>query len=307
MSDGVRGSARRDRRYRLLVNPSAGSGRARRRLPAVEAALAAAGAEYELVVTESIEHGIGAAREAVERGMVPVVMSGDGLIGKVGGLLAGGDVPLGVIPGGRGNDFARVLGIPTDPAAAVSVLLADDTRRVDVGEADGVRFLCIASCGFDSDANRIANDAKWVRGPLVYAYAAIRALAQWKSATFTLTADGERRTFSGYSVAVANSKAYGGGMFIAPRAELDDGLLDIVTSAEVSKLRFLRALPQIFKGTHLDNPQVDCFRAREVTIEADRPFVVFADGDPITELPATVRVLPAALRVIAPAEHEAAT
>ena len=205
---------------------------------------------------------------------------------------------------GRGNDLARVLGIPTEPEQAVAVLAAGAQRRIDVGEANGERFLCIASCGFDSDANRIANEARAVKGPLVYAYAALRALAQWKPARFSVTADGSERAFSGYSVAVANSKAYGGGMFVAPDALLDDGMLDVVTTADVSKGRFLAALPKVFKGEHLQEEQVECYRAREVKIEADRPFAVFADGEHITDLPARITVLAGALSVIAPLDSD---
>ena len=281
-----------EQRFLLLVNPSAGGGRAKGRLPAVEAALGRAGVTYELRMTRDLDHAAEEAEQAAAAGTIPVVMSGDGMIGRVGGALCGGDVPLGVIPGGRGNDFARVVGISTEPDEAVANLVSGRRRRIDVGEANGVRFLCIASCGFDSDANRIANEAKLVKGPLVYAYAALRALAQWKPATFTLTGDGAKREVRGYSVVAANSKAYGGGMFVAPDAELDDGQLDVVTTADVPKLAFLRGLPDVFKGEHVDRPEVDVFRCRELLIEADRPFAVYADGEHITDLPATVRLLP---------------
>jgi YegS/Rv2252/BmrU family lipid kinase len=289
-------------RYALLINPEAGGGRARKQLPAVEAALRKANARYELTTTRSLTHGCEAAASAAAAGAIPVVISGDGLIGKIGGLLSGGDVPLGLIPGGRGNDFARVIGVPTDPEEAVAVLLAGFRRRIDVGEVNGERFLGIASCGFDSDANRIANEARLIRGPLVYAYAAIRALIQWKPARFEIVEDGSPRRFSGYSVAVANSKAYGGGMFIAPDAELDDGLLDVITTSEVSKLTFLRGLPDIFKGAHVERPEVSVSRASRVRIAADRPFAVYADGEHLTDLPATVELRASSLSVIAPAE-----
>ena len=288
-------------RYALLVNPAAGSGRAKKRLPEFESEMRRRGLPYRLVETTGIEHGCREAVAAAAAGEVPVVVSGDGLIGKVGGVLVGTGSPLGILPGGRGNDLARVLGIPSDPAEAVDVLAAGERRRIDVGEANGQRFLCIASCGFDSDANRIANEARLVRGPLVYAYAALKALWQWKPAEFTITVDGARRSFRGYSVVVANSKAYGGGMFVAPDAELDDGLLDLVTTGEVSKRRFLVNLPKVFKGTHLAEAEVSVERGAKVSIEADRPFEVFADGDHLTDLPATVQVLPEALELIAPA------
>jgi YegS/Rv2252/BmrU family lipid kinase len=242
------------------------------------------------------------ARAAVDAGEIPVVMSGDGLVGQVGGALAHTDTPLGVIPGGRGNDLARVLGIPADPAGSVAVLAAGDERVIDVGEANGRRFLCVASCGFDSYANQIANEARLVRGNLVYAYAAIRALIAWRPATFTLDLDGEEVVNVGYSVAVANSKAFGGGMFIAPHAMLDDGLLDVITISEVSKLRYARGIPKAFKGTHVENEEVTERRAKTVEIRADQDFRLYADGEHLTDLPATITTIPRALRVIAPAE-----
>jgi YegS/Rv2252/BmrU family lipid kinase len=287
-------------RHLLLVNPSAGHGRTRELVPALERAFAARRLEHRTVLTESAEHGCAEARAAAGAGEIPVVVSGDGLIGQVGGVLAGGSTPMGIIPGGRGNDLARVLGIPTEVEGAVDVLAGGAIREIDVGDAGGRRFLGIASCGFDSDANRIANETKLLKGSLVYAYAALRALIAWRPANFTLVLDGERRAVRGYSVAVANSKAYGGGMFIAPGAELDDGLFDVVTTAEVGKLRFLRGLPSVFKGTHVEKEEVAVERAAEVRVEADRPFAVYGDGDHLADLPVTVRLLPRALRVIVP-------
>src|SRR6478672_246763 len=287
-------------RHLLLVNPSAGGGRVRGLLPEVENALRDLGVDYRLVLTKGLDHACEEARRAAGEGGIPVVMSGDGLVGQIGGVLAGREVPLGVIPGGRGNDFARVGGIPTEVRAAAELLVAGHTRAVDVGEVNGRRFLCIASCGFDSDANRIANEARLVKGNLVYAYAALRAMAAWKPARFEVTLDGERREFTGYAVAAANNKAYGGGMFLAPDAELDDGKLDVVWTSDVSTLHFLANLPKVFKGRHVENPEVTVLRGSEVEIKADRPFAMYADGDHVADLPATVRVLPRALDVIAP-------
>jgi YegS/Rv2252/BmrU family lipid kinase len=287
----------------LLVNPSAGAGRAGKLLPEAERALGALGISHRTVITRGIEHGREEARRAAGDGEIVVVMSGDGLIGQVGGELAGTGATMGMIPGGRGNDLARVLAIPTEVEEAAALLAEGTTRQIDVGEVNGQRFLCIASCGFDSDANRIANDAKWIKGNLVYLYAALRALAQWKPATFEVILDGERRSFTGYSLAVANSSAYGGGMFIAPEAKLDDGQLDVVWTGQVGKLHFLANLPKVFKGTHVENDEVTMLRAGEVRIEADRPFAIYADGDHLADLPATVRVLPRALRIVAPAEE----
>jgi YegS/Rv2252/BmrU family lipid kinase len=289
-------------RYLLLVNPSAGGGRrVRELLPRVEQALAGRGMQFRKVLTEGLEHGCAEARAAAASGEITLVMSGDGLIGQVGGALAGLDATMGLVPGGRGNDLARMLGIPKDPEAAVAVVAGGTTRMIDVGEVDGRRFLGIASCGFDSDANRIANETKVIRGNLVYAYAALRALVGWRQASFTMVLDGERTEFRGYGLAAANSRYYGGGMMAAPDAVIDDGLIDVVTLGEVGKLRFLtKILPNVFDGSHIRQPEIGVSRAAEVRIEADRPFDLYADGDPIARLPATVRLLPRALRVLVP-------
>jgi YegS/Rv2252/BmrU family lipid kinase len=285
----------------LIVNPAAGGGRAGRGLAGVEATLAEQGLEHHTECTQSLDHARELARAAAAVDEVAVAFGGDGLIGAVAGALQGTDGVLGVLPGGRGNDLARVLGIPLDPREACAVLATGRPRAVDLGEADGRTFIGIASCGFDSEANRIANETRLVRGNLVYSYGALRALLAWRPATFTLELDDAvPEIMIGYTVAVANSKAYGGGMFMAPDASLDDGLLDIVTVAEMSKLRFGRGLPKVFKGEHVGNPEVAVRRARQVRVSSDRPFVMYADGDPIAALPVTVRALPGAVRVIAP-------
>lgn len=284
----------------LLVNPASAHGRALKLLPRLEHELDARRISFRVERTRGLEHGVELALRAVEAGEVPVVLSGDGLIGAVGGAMAGSETPLGVVPCGRGNDLARVLGIPADPAAAVEVIAAGHTRRIDVGEANRRRFLGIASAGFDSDANRIANETRLLRGNLVYAYAALRALARWRPARFSLRVGGENHRFSGYAVAVANSSTYGGGMAIAPNAQLDDGQFDVVMIGEVGKLRFLTNLPKVFKGTHVQNDEVRVIRTTSLKLSASRPFAVYADGDRLTELPATLRVLPRALSVFVP-------
>jgi YegS/Rv2252/BmrU family lipid kinase len=284
----------------LLVNPSSAGGKSLKLLPRVEAALDARRAVFRVEKTRSLEHGAELALEAVELGELPVVVSGDGLLGAVGGAMAGSDSPLGLIPAGRGNDLARALGIPEEPEAAVAALLAGESRRIDVGEANGKRFLGIASVGFDSECNRLANETHWLRGNSVYAYSMIRTLIGWRSARFTLAVGEERKRISGYFVAVANNSVYGGGMYIAPNAELDDGEFDVVSIGEGSKLSFLLGLKDVLKGNHLGKDSVDVFRTARLQIDASRPFPVYADGDHLTDLPVSLRVLPRSLSIVVP-------
>lgn len=286
----------------LILNPTSGGGRALKTLPAVEARLRELGVPFHTERTRSLEHGAELGLAAVAAGEVAVALSGDGLVGALAGALQGREgAVLGVIPGGRGNDFCRSAGIPLDPLDACEVIATGVERALDVGDVDGRVFIGIASLGFDSDANRIANEAPPRLGNLVYLYGALRALLAWKPARFTIEIDGAVRTFSGWSVAAANANAYGGGMFLAPDASLQDGMLDIVTTADTSKLRFATSLPKVFRGTHVKEASVDVVRGREIRISADRPFTVYADGDPIGELPVIVRAIPAALDVLLPA------
>lgn len=290
------------RRVALLCNPSAGGGRSARVLPRAEAALRGFGVDLHTEVTRDLGHARELARQAAQAGEVTVTLSGDGLIGcVVGELRAFPGAVLGILPGGRGNDTARVLGIPMQIEAACAVVANGRERDLDIGEVDGRSFIGIASLGFDSDANRIANAAPARLGSLVYAYGALRALAAWKPARFDLRLDGELLSSIGYSVAACNSGCYGGGMRLAPDAQLDDGLLDVVLISSHSKRSFLATLPRAFKGTHVRHPAVRVLRGAELHVDADRPFTVYADGDPIADTPATIRVVPRALRVLTPA------
>jgi YegS/Rv2252/BmrU family lipid kinase len=288
-----------DRDLCLIVNPTAGAGRAAKLLGAVEAELRGMGLRFRVERTSSMEHARECSRRAAAAGEIVAAMGGDGLTGAVAGELRDGAGVLAVLPGGRGNDFARKLGIPSDPVAACALLRGPE-RRIDLAAVGEGTYLGILSAGLDSDANRLANENTLPLGTAVYAYAALRALAAWKTAHWTVTIDGETREFDGYSVAVSNSGVYGSGMFLVPDARMDDGMLDVVLAEALPKRRYLANVPKVFKGTHVDEPGLTFLSGRRVSFHADRPFTAYADGDPIAELPATVEVVPGTLRVLAP-------
>jgi YegS/Rv2252/BmrU family lipid kinase len=288
------------RRFALLVNPAAAGGKALKALPAVHEALDRLGAPHRTVTTRSSEHAAEEAARAAGQGEVVAALSGDGMLRPLATALKGTAGTMAIIPCGRGNDLARVLAIPTDPGAAAELAVTGPEKLLDVANVDGEPYLGIASFGFDSEANRIANEAKLVRGTAVYLYAALRTLAAWKPARFSVTVDGERHDYSGYSVAVGNSKAYGGGMIVLPEAELDDGRLDVLVSKEAPKLTFLRGVFDTFKAAHVGSPNAEFLRGTTIEVSSDRPFVIYGDGDPIGTTPATMRVEPRCLRVIVP-------
>lgn len=257
-------------------------------------------ATYRVLDTRSLEHARDAAVEAAAAGETPVAIGGDGLVGCLAGALMNTGSALAIVPGGRGNDFARVLGIPPDPQAAARLVMDGDERLIDVANVNGRPFIGIASVGFDSDANRLANETRLVKGNLVYLYAGLRTLVEWKPATFEVVVDGKRHSATGYGVAVANSKYYGGGMYLVPHAELDDGRLDVLLTTQDPKLHHLMLIPKLFKGRHVDDPYLRWLAGSEIEVSADRPFTVYADGDPIADLPVKIGVAKQALRVIAP-------
>ena len=280
----------------LLLNPAAsgGTARATRCRPCRRSSTASARP------TAMVEHAQHRARRARRRCWRPPTGETVVAIGRrrPGGR-AGRRAPRhrrarsAIIPGGRGNDFARVLGIPRDPAEAARLAVEGEERLVDVGRGGRQAVRRHRELGLRLDANRIANEAQArASGNLVYLYAGLRALAAWKPANFTVTVDGERHEVTGYTVAVANSKAYGGGMYAGParRARRRPARRDARAQAQ-SKLRFLRAHAEGVQGRprgRSRHPLADA--ATEIEVDADRPFTIYADGDPIADLPATIAV-----------------
>jgi YegS/Rv2252/BmrU family lipid kinase len=308
-------SARAATRICLLVNPAAGGGRAGRRARTVIDALGRHELAVERVPAGDRDDVRALASAAARAGHTVVTLGGDGIAGAAAdGLREVPGAVLGIIPAGRGNDLARVLRIPSDPVAACAVVANGTVRPMDLGEVDGRAFVGIASAGFDSDANRIANSAPAWLGSGVYAYGALRALLRWRPAMFQLelvgedaaaragsARAGERFEFSGYSVALANSRCFGGGMRLAPHALLDDCALDVISIKQMPRARYAWDLWKVFNGTHVRLASVRMDRVTEAVLSADRPFTMYADGDPIGELPVRVRVLPAAVGVLTPA------
>jgi YegS/Rv2252/BmrU family lipid kinase len=289
----------------LVHNPSAGGGRAGRLLADVAARLTAGGVELDRRQTRSLEDARLAACEAAGGYDAVVAMGGDGTVGACAAGLA--DAPtatraaLGVIPAGGGNDAARSLGLPAgDPLAAAALLPGLRRRPADLATVAGRAYLNVAGAGFDSEVNRVANQRLgWAGNRPRYVGAVLAELVVGRPAAFELVLDGLAVPVAGWLVAVANGPSYGGGMRVAPRASLGDGLLDVVVIGEIGRLEFLRTFPKVFSGRHVEHPAVAVHRAARVDLDADRTLAVYADGEPAGTLPATFQVRPAAITVLA--------
>jgi len=291
------------RQFTAVVNPTAGGSQGAAALVPLARLLREAGAGVEVVYSHGLDHARQLAREAAQRDRVVLGVGGDGMVGCVGGALAGTGAVLGIVPAGRGNDFARALGLPSDPAALAALLLNGAPRKADAIELTsavhrGTAVLGSVYAGVDAVANQYANDSRLLRGTASYYVGALRAVASWRAAGYRITVDGTVHERSGYTVVAANSAFYGFGRRIAPDAAVDDGLLDVVVIKDAPRRLFFAVMNDLKDGSHVGRPEVEILRGREVRIEADRPLPYGADGEIEAVLPVTARVLPGALDIL---------
>jgi diacylglycerol kinase (ATP) len=292
------------RRFRILVNPLSGGGSAPAAVAAVEELLVAGGAEVVVETSMSAEGSRAAVAAAVPRGEVVVAAGGDGMLASIAGSVVDADGILGIIPSGRGNDFARMLQLSSDSAAVAECLLTGTPTAVDVidtaGASDTSVVLGSMYAGVDSLASELVDNARRLPSSVQYPYAAVRALLTYRPALFTVTVDGQLHEQEAYNVVVANSGYYGKGMHIAPPASVHDGLLDVVVLPAGSRLSMVRRLPKVYDGSHVELDGVKVLRGTTVTVTADRTVAVYGDGERLGLLPRTATVRPGAIRVLLP-------
>lgn len=293
-------------RIGLLVNPTAGKHSGEQVGTRVADLLEAAGRDVVDLTGLDASRAEGKARRAVESGDIDmlVVAGGDGVAGLGANICADADVPLGVVAVGTGNDNARELGLPVrDVDSSVDRILRGATRRIDLGRVtddDGrwVRdYLGVLSCGFDAVVNERANRMAWPRGPQRYNLAIVRELPVFGAIHYDLTIDGQEREVDGMLVCIANGRAFGGGMKVAPSADVEDGLLDVVIVHDIPVPTFLSVFPRVFKGTHVTHPAVEIVRGASVRVATDR-IVSYADGERVAPLPLTVEAARGALSIV---------
>lgn len=296
------------RSFTLLVNRAAGGGAAPASAEPVARLLREAGARVEVTSSPGPAAMMSVVGEAVARGDVVVAVGGDGMVASLVGPVSEAGGMLGLLPAGRGNDFARMLGVPSPAAACADLLLAGAVRRVDLLDATigSERRLVAGSvyCGVDARAAAIVHGMRRVPGALQYPLAAVRAIATYRPATITVEVDGVSTRHEAAMVVVANSGYYGKGMRIAPAADLADGRLDVIVVEAASRVELLRRFPKLYDGSHVDLPEVTVLSGTSVTLTAavgTSPVPAGCDGEPFGALsaqPASIVVLPDALAVI---------
>lgn len=296
--------------FTCLVNPHSGAGASMPYVVEVARVLRGAGARVEVSYTQSPAAVPELARAAVARGDAVVAVGGDGMVASVVGVVVELGGVLGLAPAGRGNDFARMLGVPDAPAAAAARLLAGQARDVDVLDVltPGGPAVVAGSVYAGIDARAAAMVARMRRTPrpLQYPFAAFASIVRYVPHRFRLSVDGVAREYEAANVVVANSAYYGAGMRIAPAAELDDGELDVIVVEAGSRIDFLRTFPKVYDGRHVDHPKVSVLRGRavELAVLSAHQVEVGADGEDLGLLPRggaepmRISVRPGALRVL---------
>jgi YegS/Rv2252/BmrU family lipid kinase len=306
----------------VIVNPASAGGRTSKRWPALRHALDAAKLEYDVHHTDAPRDATTATRQALTDGYTRIVScGGDGTLNEVvnGFFTADGtplnsDAVLGLLPSGTGGDFRRTIGLPTDPTALAANLVANHVRRIDAGRitydsqvTPPTQFINIADCGVGGEVvarvNRSSSKGGGVRGTAVFLGISLKVLTTFAGRDVRLSLDGERSEVQVQQVVIANGRYFGGGMRIAPDAELDDGWFDVVVLPPLGRVRTIAALPSVYRGTHIKQPGVIVRRAKTVRVEPldNRALLFDVEGEQIGIAPATLTCLPGAIAFCAPA------
>lgn len=299
-------------RFGVLINPTAGHGRGQMRGRQALAEMHARGLNVIDLSHPDPGAAFRSARDRRKEYDVLVTVGGDGMAHMGFNVVAGTDIPFGLIPVGSGNDFARHLRLPVhEVSRSIDVILEgldSGVQPIDLVQLtplngewnDGVypsdrRWAgCVVSAGFDSMVNARANTYAWPRGVGRYVRGVLRELRTFEPYPYRITLDGGEETFRGALVAIANTPSFGGGMRIAPDAHVATGELEVVVAGEVTRSQLLRVFPKVFSGTHVTHPAVRIRRAREVTVGPDGDGVIpdiFADGEFVGAGPVRAQVV----------------
>ncbi len=291
----------------LIVNPTAGGGRCGSRAADAATRLRAAGLEVSVSTTAGAGHAVALAREAAESGATTVVaVGGDGTLHEVvNGLLAAGARPnLAILPFGTGNSFARDFGLH-DPVVAERALIDGASRRIDalrVTHTGGELFsINLVSLGFVADVGDVTNRRFKALGALGYVAGTFVAVARMKRPVWPIEVDAapEDRRPSVF-LCFCNSQYTGGAMHMAPAADTSDGSLDVIRVGTMGRARLLWLFPRIFKGTHVEAPEIEATRGRSVKLRGGAPIAVLVDGEALRLDLREVAVAPGALSLVVP-------
>ena len=294
----IAGAQRRPYVLILAINPVSGKGHARNQATLAGEHFAALGKQVQIIegrdVLDFREKFVNALDSKTPEGVV--AFGGDGFVQEIIQQIVPRNIPLGVIPCGTGNDFARSLGIYQLPfIEQINLIVESSHRPIDLGKVGDRWFAAILSSGFDALVNERANQMTWPKGPMKYNIAMLEKLIQLRAHSYRLRLDDEFIDVRATLLTVANGLSYGGGMRVCPQAKLDDGLFDVMVLGKVSRLELLKVFPKVYSGKHVGHPAVTFYRCREIEISGSGSS--FADGERVSGLPLRAVCVSQALNV----------
>lgn len=313
----------------FIINPTSGGGMGLRQWPDADAYLRGQRElpfSYRYAFTSEHGEAVQLAAQAVQDGYrLVIAVGGDGTINEVvNGLFRDGpppdDLQMGVVQAGRGSDFGRTVGVPSDMREALARLIDGRTQQIDIGKmsyplqrhgqpmSEATRYFAnIAGVGFDAEVALRADRSRQTMGKVLggsipYLSALFLSLVRYRNRRVIVEADGERLHISApvYSVVVANCQYFGGGMRVAPNADPADGLFDVVIIGDFGKLELMHELPKLYEGSHLSLAKVQVVRARRVMVrsaESRGRLIAQVDGEVGGHTPLTFEIVPGALRL----------
>lgn len=298
----------------IIANPVSGRGRGSRTAETLAELLRAGGVDADVAVTD----GSGAARRTAEKTIRDeagrydclVACGGDGTIQELAHAIAAARLEhgtsratpaLGLAPSGRCNDFARELGVPTDPARQAEILLDGHRALLDLGRVNDRFFCTVATAGIDAEVSRFVDRMKMpLRGRVAYVYGALRVLARYRPPHVRIEADFGTVDGPIFLASSANTASYGGAIPIAPGALPTDGVLHVCVIDALPRLRALRIVPEVLAGRHANRAGVRIAPTRSMRMESDGPLELWADGEPIARTPARIEAAPGAIELMLP-------
>lgn len=282
----------------LAINPVSGRGRARKKAFIAKEYFNLLGIRVTLLEGHSLDDFRKKLNDQLESEAISgvVAFGGDGFIHEIIQHIVPRDIPLGVIPCGTGNDFARSIGVyKLSLTQQMDLIAQSNSRAIDLGRVEQTWFAAILSSGFDALVNERANVMQWPKGRMRYNIAMIEKIIQLRAHSYRIRLDGDHIDVDATLVTVANGPSYGGGMNVCPDAKLTDGLFDVMVLGKVSRSELLKVFPKVYSGRHVGHPAVTFYRCREIEIVGSGSS--YADGEPISRLPLTATCLSNAMKV----------
>jgi diacylglycerol kinase (ATP) len=266
-------------KYAIILNPQAGRGIAAKREQELFKIFKTEIGAYDLYRTEYPNHAKEIAASLKNDYSVIIAAGGDGTVHETVNGMMGGTAALATIPLGSGNDFIKMLNLPKTLPEIIEVIKQNKRKKIDIGKVGESYFPNSLGIGFDALVTKESKKVKKLRGFLIYFYAVLKTVFSYHNESVTFSANGKTEQREIFLIAVGNGKAEGGGFYLTPAAEFDDGLLDVCIIRGLSKREIFKYLPKAMNGKHVHLEQVEMLRTNQLQILSENGITAHADGE----------------------------